>query len=59
MINAAFDDYILPKTNLILVVTNENNLHLQQPIYLPTKTWKHGGRVYGTEVAIDEGLVGV
>ena len=29
----------------------ETNIHLEQPFYLLTKTWKHGGSVFGTEVA--------
>ena len=29
----------------------QTNIHLQQPFYLLTKTWKYGGRVFGKEVA--------
>ena len=27
------------------------NIHLEQPFYLLTKTWKLGGSVFGTKVA--------
>ena len=29
----------------------ENNIHLEQPFYLLTKTWKYGGSVFGTDFA--------
>ena len=35
----------------LLVGKMETNIHLEQPFYLLTKTWKYGGSVLGTEVA--------
>ena len=29
----------------------ETNIHLEEPFYLLTKTWKYGGCVFGPEVA--------
>ena len=29
----------------------ETKIHLEQPFYLLTKTWKYGGSVFGTQVA--------
>ena len=29
----------------------ETNIHLEEPYYLLTKTWKYGGCVFGLEVA--------
>ena len=29
----------------------KTNIHLEEPFYLLTKTWKYGGCVFGSEVA--------
>ena len=34
-----------------LALMSETNIHLDQPFYLFTKTWKYDGSVFGTEVA--------
>ena len=52
---------ILLKTSFATVVNmylfflnwgkNETNIHLEEPFYLLTKTWKYGGCVFGPAVA--------
>ena len=53
--------YILLKTSFTTVINMylffyngekiETNIHLEEPLYLLTKTWKYGGCVFGSEVA--------
>ena len=44
------------KRNFSLVEKIETNIHLEQPFYLLTKTWKYmnGGSVFGIDILLEE-----